>query len=164
MNQRDISQYSPAFTPADASAANVVGPWFSLKNFNHIEFILNKAAGASGEPPTYTFEQAQDAAGTGAKALNFPQYSIKNAADLSAVTAGYTNVAVSPVANTITPAAGNTQNLLVVEFDAQNLDVANGFSFARVRIPDVGATAQLVSGIVRQSESRYLATTQNPYA
>lgn len=161
MNQRSLRRYVALMLPQDAAAGNVISPWISFKNFNHIEFLLIKGAGASGEPPTVTFEQAKDASGTGAKALNFPQYSILNAADITAVTA-YTDVAVSPVANTITPAAGNTQVMVMVEFDAANLDVVNGFGFVRVRIPDVGATAQLVAAIAVLSEGRY-SPDANPF-
>jgi hypothetical protein len=160
MNQRDLALYVSAFLPQDLAAGNVLGRWISLANYNHIEFIVHKAAGASGEPPTLTFEQAQDSAGTGAKALNFPQYSQQNAADITTLT-GYTNVTQTPT-NTVTPAAGNTQSLTMVEFDAQNLDVTNNYKFVRARIPDVGTTAQLAGCIARLSEARG-GSTVNPF-
>lgn len=163
MNKIGEAQYSPGFVPGDLAAAGTTGKWFSMKNFNHIEFIIVKSAGAAGEIPTFTFLQATSAAGAGSKALNFPQYAIKDNADLTTVITGPTKVAVTPPANTLAPAAGNTQSVIVVEFDAQNLDVTNGFEWCSVTVNDVGTTAQLAACIVRQSECRFDPMTANPY-
>jgi hypothetical protein len=152
MMKRGEAQYVAGTVPVNLAAAAQTGDWVSLKNFNHIEIIIMKAAGGNGEPATFTFEQASDVAGTGAKALNFQELSVKDGADMTAIGAP---TLTSPAAgNTYVQSVGDTQSLIVVEFDAQHLDVNNGFDCLRVRAGDVGSTAQWCSVLYRLSEPR----------
>ena len=139
--------------PLDLAAAAQAGDWVSLKNFHHLAIVLLKAAGAAGEIPTITVEQAQDVAGTGAKALNFTDVYVKNGADLQAI--GEFTLVTQASGNTYAPAAGNTQLLAVIEVNAEDLDVDAGFDCVRARINDVGTTAQLGALLYLVGPARY---------
>jgi hypothetical protein len=156
---RREAQYVIGILPGDMAAGALNGDWVSLKNFNHVEVVFFKAAGAAGEIPTFTFEQATNVAGAGAKALNFTRAVVKDGADQTVI--GAPTEVTQASGNTYAPAAGNTQTIGVVEFDAQHLDVQNGFDCLRVRVNDVGVTAQLVGVLYRLSESRFDPMTQN---
>jgi hypothetical protein len=145
--------WQPALMSKDLSAQAWTSAWALLKLFNHVAIHILKAAGASGEPPTFTFQQGKTVSGNNAKALNFTKYKIRDAADVTTV-GTFTETAVAST-NTITPAAGNTQEHIVVEFDAQDLDFQNGFNAFNVSIADVGSTAQLCSIMYEFSEPRY---------
>lgn len=155
MNKIEQAQYCIGFAPVDMAAAANDGDWISLKNYNHVEIIVVKAAGAAGEPATLTLEQATDVSGAGAKALPFTRLYVKNGADLQAV--GLFTQVTQASANTYSPGAGtgNQQGLWVVEFDAQDLDVAGGFDCLRARVADVGVTAQIGTVLYRLSEPRF---------
>lgn len=148
MDLRDNCNVQAALTPKDLAAAAQAGKWISMKMYNHIEIYVIKAAGASGEPPTLTVEQGTDVSGTAAKALNFTRYTRRtHASDVTTI--GTPTVTDVAAVNTLTLAAGNTEELLVFEFDASNLDTANSFDCLRVKFADVGATAQFCAIIYR---------------
>ncbi|MES2210966.1 MAG: hypothetical protein V4515_12410 [Chloroflexota bacterium] len=147
------TQIAVGFVPSDLAAAAQSGDWVSLKNYDHVAIVLSKAAGAVGEIPTITVQQAQDVAGTGAKGLNFTRIDVKNGADLFAI--GQFTKVTQAAASTYAIAAGNTQVLYVIEFDAQELDKANGFDCIRATFNDVGVTAQLGAVIYILSGARY---------
>ncbi len=147
------SQIAVGFVPSDLAAAAQSGDWVSLKNYDHVAVIVSKAAGAVGEIPTLTIQQAQDVAGTGAKAINFTRIDVKNGADLFAI--GQFTKVTQAAGNTYAPAAGNTQLLAVVEFEGFELDKANGFDCIRATFADVGVTAQLASVLYLLGEARY---------
>lgn len=136
--------------PIDLATGANNGAWVSLKNFDHIAIVLSKSAGAVGEAPVVTIVQAQDVAGTGSKALNFTRIDRKDPDSGGQ----YTKV-TQAAGNTYTPAAGNTALIAVIEFDAQELDLANGFDCLRCTIADVGATAQVGGVLYLLSNSRY---------
>jgi LysM repeat protein len=152
VDKRDDSFYHAIMVPTNLAAGAVAGNWLSLENANHVEFIINKAAGATGEAPTFTFVQATDGSGTGSKALNIPggKYTRKTGADVDAV--ALPTLVEAAAGNTIVLAAGDTEEVVVVEFDAQNLDINNGFRFIGITIADPGTTAQYCSILARFSE------------
>jgi hypothetical protein len=153
MMKRGEAQYVVGLVPSDLAGAALTGDWVSLKYFNHIEIVIVKGVGTGGEVPSFTFEQAQDVSGTGAKALNFTELQTKVGADLAAVGAPTLSTQVS--GNTYAPAAGDTQVFAVVEFDAQHFDVNNGFDCVRGKANDVGDDPQLCAIIYRLSDPRY---------
>lgn len=146
-------QVAAGFVPSDLAAAAQAGDWVSLKHYNHLTIVLFKAAGAVGEIPTITVQQAQDVAGTGAKALNFTRVDVKNGADL--FTIGQFTKVTQAAANTYALAAGNTQAIVVIELDAHDLDLANNFDCVRATLNDVGVTAQLGAVLYLLSGARY---------
>jgi len=143
MNERIIEdlQIAANFVPVDLSAGANNGVYVSLENFNRLAVILFKTTGASGEPPTITVQQAKDALGTGAKALNFTIVWKKEGSAVNAI-GQWTRVTQS-AGNTFALAAGNTQALVVIEFLSDNLDTSNGFWWINAAVAKVGTTAQL---------------------
>jgi len=155
-----MAHYHLGDAPVNLAAAAYASGFVSLKMFNHIEIIFIKAVGASGEPPTLTILQALNVSGGTPKALNFTKYTRKTGADVTAV--GLPTVTTKSSGNTLALAAGNTEELIVIEFDASELDVANGYDCVGVTIADVGDTAQWGTVLFRLSEPRYDAALSNP--
>src|SRR4051812_8019624 len=93
------AQIVSAIIPVDFSAAANNGDWVSLKDYEHCAVVLFKGAGTAGDDPTLTLQQASDVSGTGAKALNFTNLSIKQGTQTSTGTFTQTTQAA---ANTYT--------------------------------------------------------------
>ena len=147
-------QIVSGFAPVDMQTGANTGDWVSLANYNHVAAVLFKAIGTAGDDPTITCQQATDNAGTGAKALNFTTLHVKQGADLTAI--GQFTKITQASANTYTEAtSAEAQAIWVVEFDAQDLDVANGFDHFRVTVADIGANAQLGCLLYLLSEPRF---------
>lgn len=150
----DNHQLAIGFVPVNMAAAANPGDYVSLKNYNHVAVVFVKAAGAAGEDPVLTIQQAQDVAGTGAKALNFTEINVKQGADLQAI--GTFTKVTQAAANTYTEAtSGEAQAIWVVEFDAEDLDVDGGFDCITASVADVGVTAQNGTVLFILSEPRY---------
>lgn len=141
------------FVPVNMATAANNGDWVQAKDYESILIVLFKGAGASGEPPTLTVKQASDAAGTGAKALNFTRVYKKDNADVTTV--GQWTEVVAAAGNTYALAAGDTQSIIAVEVKADDLDVANGFCFVQGSVADVGATSQVGGLLYILGKPRY---------
>lgn len=152
------NQIAIGFVPVNLATAANDGDYISLKNYKHVAVIFIKAAGASGEDPTLTIQQATAVAGTGAKALNFTTIYVKQGSDLQAI--GTFTKTTQTAANTYTEAtAGEEQAIWVVEFDADELDVDGGFDCINASIADVGDTSQIGTIIYLLSEPRFATET-----
>lgn len=138
--------------PRDLAAAAQSGDWVGLKEYDHLAIVVIKAVGGAGEPATLTVQQATDNAGAGAKALNFTRVDRKEGADIEAV--GEFSKVTQAAANTFALAA-TSEGIYVVEFDGQDLDIANGFAYVRATFGDVGVTAQLAAVVYLLSGARY---------
>jgi hypothetical protein len=138
-NTRLIDNYGieVAAVPVNTTGAAVTGDYYSLKNYNHVTFIITQGAWAGGTPAV-TLKQASAVAGTGEKALAFDKYWSKVA--LTGTT--YTETAVSSNTFNLT-ATANT--VTVIEVDAASLDVSNGFDCVRLDIASPGANADLIA-------------------
>jgi hypothetical protein len=142
--------------PIDMEAGANNGDWVSMKNYGRCAIVVYKAAGTAGDDPVITVKQASDVGGTGAKALNFTRIDAK--VGLQTGIGQFT---------TITQAAGNTytdlvsaeaQGLFVIDIQADDLDVDNGFDCVQVSIPDAGAAgAEIGSALYLLHEPRYSA-------
>lgn len=62
----DISQ---GFTPQDFHTAGKAGAWASLEHAAGVLFVVQFAAGTSGDNCTLTLKEAQDSSGTGSQSL-----------------------------------------------------------------------------------------------
>jgi hypothetical protein len=143
--------------PVDTQTGANNGDWVSLKNYGRCAIVVYKAAGIAGDDPVITVKQASDVSGTGAKALTFTRVDAKVGAQTGVGTF-----------TTVTQAAGNTytdlvsaeaQGLFVIDVQADDLDVDNGFDCVQVSVPDTGAGgAQLGSALYLLHEPRYAAT------
>lgn len=146
------AQIVPAFPPIDMSAGANTGDWVDLANFDRCTCILFKSAGTAGDDAQITLQQATDATGSNAKALNFTRIDQK-VGTLTAVGA-FTTV-IQAAANTYKPTNGASQAIEVVEFQASDLDVNNGFNFIQMSVPKVGTNAQIGSGLYILRGARY---------
>lgn len=131
------------FVPINMATGANNGDWVGFQSGKVLVVCFYKnAAGSGTEDPTITLLQAQDAAGTGSKALNVPagKSFTKTGADLSAASF----VDGVPSTNTLTIAASaQSQAIWVIELAPADLDIANGFSFVRAAVADVGITSQI---------------------
>ncbi len=142
-----------AIVPVDLSTAANAGDWVNLALYERCVVVLFKGAGTAGQDPVFTLEQAQDVAGTGAKALQFTAI-YKKVGTLTGV-AQWTRV-TQTAANTYTDdTSAEAQAIMAVEIAAEELDGANGFTCVRLSIPDVGAAAQIGCGLYLMFNPRY---------
>ena len=153
------SQISSAFVPVDMQAGANTGDWVSMSDYNHLAIVFFKAAGTAGDDPTITISQATDNAGTSSKALNFTRIYTKQGT-LSSV--GTFTLATQSAGNTYTDAtSAEAQGVWIIEFDAGDLDVANGFDHVQASVADVGSNAQLGCALYISTEPRYAASVAN---
>lgn len=128
-----VTALKPAI-PSSASPAYV-----SLKDYNHLTIVVNVSNATTVTGSAITLNQATAVAGTSAKALGFT----KMWSDIDCAAAdALAQVAV--VSNTFTTDATNSKVLkYVIEVDAADLDVTNGFNCVQVGVAN--ATAATVS-------------------
>lgn len=132
------------FVPIDMEAGANNGLWVDMRYIQRVACVLFKAAGTIGDDPVFTMKQALTNSGGTPKALNFTHYRTKIGAISS--TGQFTLVTQASGA-TATPTSAASQAIIVVEFQASDLDVNNGYQFLQMSIPDTGsAGAQLGCG------------------
>lgn len=137
----------PAFVPIDTTGAARAGDWVNLKFYRRCAVVILQGAWAGGTPAV-TFEQATDASGSGAKTL--------------AYTERWDGTALTDDILGRTAVSSNTSNLanaangfMVVEFHAQDLDIANGFTHLRVNVASPGSNADLIAGLYILADPAY---------
>lgn len=151
----DMMCIDVAAVPIDTTGAAVTGDYYSLKNYNHITFIITQGAWAGGTPAV-TLKQASDVAGTGEKALSFTKMWTKT----GLTGTKFTETAVTSDTFNLT-ATANT--ITVLEIDADDLDLANDFDCVRFAIASPGANADLISAVAILSGPRFAgASTDMP--
>ena len=153
-----------AFRPVDMQTGANTGDWVGLKDYKHVAVVFWGAIGTAGDDPVLTIKQASDNAGTGAKALNINSakaFKKQAATDLTAV-GSWSSASADVSTNTLTNlTAAEQEELWVVEFDADELDVDNGFAYVQASVADVGGNAQLGACLYLLSEPRYPAQPTN---
>lgn len=143
--------------PADIDTDRTLD-YVSLKNYGKAVLIISLAAGTAGDDFNFTLRQAQDVAGTGVKDLDaIDAYWIKQAATNLLSVAQFTKTeqtADALVAGDATSA--EEVELLVVEVDAEQLDVDNGFDCIGGTLTlDASGGAQYGSVIALLLDPRY---------
>ena len=140
----DLMQCAMGFAPVNLATGANNSDWVLLTKYHRLVIVFCKAAAASGtEDPTITLLQATSSAGASTKVLNIPSHRswTKTDADLSTVGAFS---AGAPSANTLTVAASaQKQAIWLIEIDAADLDVNNGYCAVQANIADTGSVAQL---------------------
>jgi hypothetical protein len=122
-----------------ASTAGV-GSYVSMKNFRKLTAIIDILNGTGPTGTAITVKQATAVAGTGAKALTFTRM-LANI-DVAAAQA-FTETAVS--AGTFTTDVTNAKRLrYILEINAEDLDIANGFDCLSVQ----GASGANSTGLI----------------
>jgi hypothetical protein len=148
-------QVAAAFVPVNLAGGANDGDWVSLKNYRHVSVLFFGAAGNATEPATITLEQATTVAGSNAKALNFTRIDKKHTADL--FTVGEFTKVTQAAANTyaLGTTMGDKQAIVLIDFNAEDLDVEGGFDCIRGRVADVGTVAQIGAMLYILSDPRY---------
>lgn len=146
--------------PASDLQTAVTGDYVSLENYDRVLVLCLSGLGTAGDDPTFSFFQAQDVAGTGAKDLNpvSGQTFKKQAATSLASTAQWTDAAAEISANDVAGDGTSAEEELIyaVEFKASDLDSENGFNCLRVDSADVGTNAQCGALIYILGGARYV--------
>lgn len=115
--------------------------YVSLKGYSGATIVIMVDNATTVTGGAVTLKQATAVAGTSEKALVFADY-LAN----TDVGAADTLVVTAATSNTFTTDATNDKNqLFVIEVDAADLDVANGFDCIRV---DVASMANAVEGVL----------------
>lgn len=140
--------------PLDLAVAGLTGDFVSLAQFNHIAIVYQAGVGLADQDPTITIEQATSNAGAGAKALTFTELYQKEAVDITTV--GQFTKITQAASNTYqSTTGGESEQLIIIEFDAAELDVDNGFDHINVAVSDPGATVKLASVLYVLTEPSY---------
>lgn len=148
--------------PINLATGTNTGAWVSLRNYAWCQVLLFKGAGANGEPPAFTFNQATTVAGGSTKAASIITtiWTKQHATTLTTTLTTWTK-ATQAAASTYTMAAGDTAAILVIEVDPAKLDIANGFCFLQATIADVGATSQIGGVLYLLYDGRYSESPDN---
>lgn len=135
--------------PKNYTGAAATKKYVSLKDYSHLTAIIITGAWAAGAAAV-TLVQATAVAGTGEKALALAKYWHDEA------TSG---TLVETTASSDTFDLDTANKLYVVEIDAAQLDVSNGFDCCAVAVASPGANADLYGIAYILSGARYRGAT-----
>ncbi len=125
--------------PVDMAAGANTGDWVSLKGYEKVSVIFFKNIGKAAEDPTITFQQALNVSGGTPLDLDVIDKVYVKQAATNLLTTGTFTVATQTAANTYTEGtAGEKALLWVIDFYADELDIANGYDCFRATIADHG--------------------------
>jgi hypothetical protein len=141
----EFAQVVSAFVPIDVNGAAQTGDVVSLENFQRCAVILFGAAGSAGTDITLTILQGTDVAFGTNKALNFTRIDAKEGAALTAI--GQFTTTTQAAGNTYTTANNEqSQQIYVVDFGVDDLDIANDYDCIRMSI-NAGNAAKVMAGL-----------------
>jgi|SRR5687768_676616 len=127
--------------PAALATTAGDGDYVSMKNFAKARITIAVLNGTTVTGGAVTLKQASAVAGTGEKALSFDKMFAN-----TDCAAGDTMTETAVTSDTFTTSTTNSKQLLyVIEVDASDLDVANGFDCVRV---DVASMANAVGTVI----------------
>lgn len=139
----DKAKFVMGCAPAALTSTAGDGDYVSLKNFARLTITLLVLNASTVTGGTITLKQASAVAGTGEKALAFT----KMYANIDCA-ASDTLVETAVVSNTFTTDTTNSKILMyVMEVDAADLDIANGFDCVRI---DSTGMANAVGAVLYQ--------------
>jgi hypothetical protein len=129
---------------ADAFAGTVYSDIVSMKNHNHVQFILIKGVGATGTS-TITIEASDDVSASNVEAVPF---------HYQAITSGDTHGALTAATTTgFTTTAGSSQ-LYKIEVDVEAL-LSSGYEYIRLKAVEVANDPVLGGILINLTEPRY---------
>ena len=149
------AQIVPITVPFDVGGGAMTGDWVSMENHNHCALIFCADIGLANHDPTLTVLQATANDGTGSKALNFTEVYQKEGATAINAVGTFTKVSGQSDNTYSSATGGENEQLIVIEIDAHNLDVANGFKFVSMTVADVGSAGKLICVLAILTEPRY---------
>lgn len=150
----------PVSIAADANS-DIAGDWVNLQHVDRAYYVLMKPAGTAGDDLSILLQQAQDNAGTGAKALNISRLwhkigtmssaSAWTKVDLTTPTDDLDLVSV----NSVDLATDTSPAVIVVEVLAESLDANNGFTHVLVSHEgdDIGNALSITGFWLTQGEA-----------
>lgn len=148
-NSKIVSALSPQDVNGDGA---LVCDYVSLKYYNHLTVILHM--GVVGDAAAVTMKQATDVnnsqSDAKALAINYMW------ANVGLTTDTLTKTAVT--SNTFNHAA-TAENIYVLEFDAAELDINNGFDCAALSIAAQAGASTIISVLYILTEPRYAGTS-----
>lgn len=139
LNARHDEQVKTIVAAAGLLLTSTLGDtlYVSMKGYRKLQIIISIADGTTVTGSTITLKQATAVAGTGEKALAFTRMLANVDYAASKV---MTETAVT--SNTFTTQTTNSKDsLYIIEVDAEDLDLANGFDCVRVDCTGHAATA-----------------------
>lgn len=146
---RLIDKFVPVVALHEVTPSSSSPKWVSLKGYNHLTAVVSFRNATTVTGSAIALQQATAVAGTSAKALAFTAY--WSNIDDSASAAMTQQVAAS---NTFTTDATNSKTgLYIIEVDADDLDVNNGFDC--VQVTTGNATAATIEVTYWLSGARY---------
>ena len=152
----------PAIRPVDLQDGANNGDFVSLKNYAHCAVVFHSAVGTGGDDPTINLNQATDVSGTSSKSLSVIDTIYVKQAATSLASTGQSSKVTQSAAATYTEATSAEQEALwVVEFDADELDVDNGFDCVQLTVADIGSNAQLGAAYYILTQPRFPAAPEN---
>ena len=152
----------PAIRPVDLQDGANNGDFVSLKNYAHCAVVFHSAVGTGGDDPTINLNQATDVSGTSSKSLSvIDTIYVKQAATSLASTGQSSKVTQSAAATYTAATRAEQEALWVVEFDADELDVDNGFDCVQLTVADIGSNAQLGAAYYILTQPRFPAAPEN---
>ena len=152
----------PAIRPVDLQDGANNGAFVSLKNYAHCAVVFHSAVGTGGDDPTINLNQATDVSGTSSKSLSvIDTIYVKQAATSLASTGQWSKVTQSAAATYTEATSAEQEALWVVEFDADELDVDNGFDCVQLTVADIGSNAQLGAAYYILTQPRLPAAPEN---
>ena len=166
LDNHDIVQ---AFLPVDLQTAQT-GDYVNLSAWGHVTVVFCSALGTAADDAVVNCQQADTNAGGNVKDLNISTSPVKvfqkqAATDLTAVTKWTAADGSVTGGNTFDEdgTSAEESQLVIIEFDTSELDVANGFNHMRITVDDTGGAAQLGCAFYILSEPRYAKspTTKN---
>ena len=129
--------------------------YVKLDNYNHLTVAILVDNGTTVTGSAITLKQATSAAGAGEKALSFSTMW----ANID-IGASDTLVETAVTSDTFTTSTTNNKDLLyLIEVDADDLDLANGFNWVRAGTAD--ATSAVLSVLYILSGARYAGVPAN---
>ena len=137
-----------------ASGANT-SDWVSLEVYRRCTIIFYSAVGTAADDATVTVLQASTNTGTGSKAVNFTDIYEKEGATALSGVAQFTKQTQTAANTYVSTTGAENEQLIVIEIDATDLDVANSFTHIQANVADVGTNSQIGCVLYILSEPRY---------
>lgn len=135
--------------PKDINASAITGARASLKEGERVTAVISMGAGA-GTTDAISFQQHDAATAGNSKAITISRYYLRLDAETS-----FTKVELGTAVSTLDLSAsiGGVTADVVVEFEAQDLDVNNDYAYVSVNVA-ASAAAKVVSGLYVYGEPK----------
>lgn len=154
----DAADIVPVILPVDLAAGANNGLRVWMRNYDRIVFVFYAEVGAAGEDPIITLRQANAPTGGDEKDLSAIRR-VWQKESTGALPKDWTLISQNAAATYTSDTGGESNQLIVFEVDAADLDVANGFDHVTINVADTGATTGKIGcALAICIEPRYAST------